>query len=450
MSKSKLHLLKELPKEKRDKFIKSLTETEAKALIESGEFLLRPEQKVPKELLEGKKRNWLIVSGRGWGKNFSATFNLFNLISNYGYQNIIYVGRTKEDVRDIIIDGPSGIKKNCPSNLRMEYEGHKNRIIFPDYDAVVRLRSGETPDSLRGPNTDLVIFDELAAYQYAQETWDNGQFGLRLNSRKGYPPVCIVTTTPRPIDLIKALIKDDNTIITTGSTYDNPDLSETFISYLKDKYEHTTLGRQELYGHILDNIEGALWNMDTIKRVDDKDRAKQLLDPSIYERIVISIDPAVTSHDDSDLTGIVTVGKLKDKYIVLDDSSGRYTAYEWAKKVKYLYDYYEADRVIGEVNQGGDLIESNLRSIDKNISYKSVRAYKGKYLRAEPIASLYEQGKVQHIKVFKELEDEMTTYVPGLSKKSPDRLDALVYAITELSQAKQINIPAGMGIPTRI
>lgn len=450
MSESKLHLLKKLPKDKKKKFINSLSEQEATVLLESGEFLLRPEQKIPPEVLEGKKRNWLIVSGRGWGKNFSATFNLFELIKNYGYQNIIYVGRTKEDVRDIIIDGPSGLKKNCPSDMKMEYEGHKNRIIFPDYDAIVRLRSGEIPDSLRGPNTDLVIFDELASYQYVQEVWDNGQFGLRLNSKKGHPPICIITTTPRPIDLIRDLIKSDTTYVTTGSTYDNPDLSDSFISYLKDTYEGTTLGRQELYGHILDNLEGALWKPDMIIHMDKKEEAKSLLDPSYYERIVIGVDPAVTNKESSDLTGIIVAAKKDNTFYVLEDATGKYSTNGWSEKVSYLYEKWEADRVIGEVNQGGDLIESNIRNSNYNISYKGVRAFKGKYLRAEPIAALYEQKRVKHIKVFTELEDQMTTFVPGITKKSPDRLDALVYAITELSQHKNIRIPAGMGIPNRI
>jgi phage terminase large subunit-like protein len=438
MSNSALHKLKSLSKDERKKFLKSLTESEQRVLFESSRFLLRPEQKVPKEVLEGKKRNWLIMSGRGWGKNFSATHNLFTLIRDYGYKNIIYVGRTKEDVRDIIIDGPSGLASNCPSDFRMVYSGHTNRVIFPEYNAVVRLRSGESPDSLRGPNTDLVIFDELASYQYPQETWDNGQFGLRLNSMEDYPPICIITTTPRPIDLIRNIVADDNTYITTGSTFDNPDLSSSFLTYLKEKYEGTTLGRQELSGEILNNIEGALWNLEMVKYGHD----------DVYERIVIAVDPAVTSKATSDETGIIVAGLSNEMYYILDDRSGRYTTNGWAEMVDYLYHFYEADKVIAEVNQGGDMVESTLRSVNKTIPYKAVRAYKGKYLRAEPISALYEQNKVCHVKRFPKLEDELTTYVPGITRQSPNRLDAMVYALTELQH--RIIAPPGMKVATTV
>lgn len=435
MSKSKLHLLRELPDAKKKKFLNSLSESEARALLSDYDMMLRPEQMIPEEMLSGKYRNWLIISGRGWGKNFSASKTLYKLIKDYGYKEVIYVGRTKEDIRDIIVDGPSGLRANCPPDMKFTYEGHRSRIIIDD--VVVKLRSGETPDSLRGPNTDLVIMDELAAYQYPDDTFDQAQMGLRLNSSKGFPPICIITTTPRPIDLIIKLTKDEeNTYVTRGKTYDNPDLSKSYLDYLKSRYENTTLGRQELYGEVLDRIVGALWNRELFLYSDEEKE---------YKRVVIAVDPAVTSGDDSDLTGIVVVGETDDyRFEVLEDASARYTPGEWAKKVVELYDKYDADRVIAEVNNGGDLVERNIRVESRNISYRQVRATKGKYTRAEPIAALYEKGLVLHKKMMAELEDEMVTYVPGVTKKSPDRMDALVWALTYLTSGDRIIAPDGM------
>lgn len=245
------------------------------------------------------------------------------------------------------------------------------------------------------------------------------------------------------------LNKRHDAIVLKLNYWDNPYFPEVLQKEMEwDKETNLSKYKHIWEGEIISAPEGALWDDKMIVHIDMKEMAKTLLDSS-YERIVIGVDPAVTNKETSDNTGIVVAGKKDDEFYVLEDASGKYTTYGWAEKVSYLYEKWEADRVIGEVNQGGDLIESNLRGANYNISYRGVRAYKGKYLRAEPIASLYEQKRVKHIKIFIELEEEMKTFVPGVSK-SPDRLDALVYAITELSTKKQIRTPAGMALPTQI
>lgn len=245
--------------------------------------------------------------------------------------------------------------------------------------------------------------------------------GLHL----GENPQCIVTTTPRPTPLIKSLINNSKTIITRGTTFDNEkNLSSHYMTQILNEFKSTQLGSQEIYGHILDQQEGALWKRNLIQY---NDHLKN------FKRIIIAIDPAETHHQHSDETGIITAGLgYDDKVYILQDDSGIYSPLEWGTKVHDVYRHYKADRIIAEINKGGDMVESILRNIDKNISYKSVRALRGKHLRAEPVVAFYEQQRVLHTKPFLKLEDQMCTYVPGFSRKSPDRMDALVWAVTEL------------------
>jgi phage terminase large subunit-like protein len=267
--------------------------------------------------------------------------------------------------------------------------------------------------------------DELAAWSRAQDTWDMMQFGLRL----GQHPQVLVTTTPKPTKLIRNILADDKTIISRGSTYDNAaNLAGTFLEAVRKQYEGTRLGRQELYAEILDEASGALWSRSLLASCEiDKDQVPDL------RRIVVSIDPAITSNAESDMTGIVVAGvDINGTAYVLEDATGRYTPQQWAAKAVELYNRYEADRVVAEKNQGGDMVKHTLLTECPTLPIRLVHASRGKMARAEPVSALYEQGKVKHVKGLNELEDQMVTWEPLGSLGSPDRLDSLVWSITDL------------------
>ena len=299
--------------------------------------------------------------------------------------------------------------------------------LFFENGARIKCFSAEEPERLRGPQHHRAWADELGAWRYQQETWDQMQFGLRL----GDQPQIVVTTTPKPTPLLRQLLTADNTYLTRGSTYDNlANLAPTMAATILAKYEGTRLGRQELYGEILEDVEGALW---TAQLIDDN----RVTDFPQLTRIVVAIDPAVTSGEDADETGIVVVGKGEDGHAyVLADRTIRDTPAAWARKaVQAFHDFGGIGTIVGEKNQGGDLIEMTVRSVEPGIPYKGISAKVGKRLRAEPISALYEQGRVHHVGNFRALEDQMTGWLPD-SGYSPDRLDALVHAIAELNLAK--------------
>ena len=288
--------------------------------------------------------------------------------------------------------------------------------------------SATEPDRLRGPQFHRAWCDELAAWRYP-ETFDQLMFALRL----GKNPQCIITTTPRPTPLIRRLLERNDVVVTTGSTFENEaNLASSTLAMLKEKYEGTTLGRQELYAEVLDNLEGALWNNSMI------DAARRPKDTKVeFTKVIVALDPAVTANADSDETGIVVVGKdALNKYYLLDDRSGKYTPDEWGRLSVELFYTWQANYIVAEVNNGGDLVERLIRSIDTSVGYRSVHASRGKMLRAEPISALYEQGKVHHLGVYPELESQMCTYTGDRPKPSPDRLDALVWGLTELSKSR--------------
>jgi phage terminase large subunit-like protein len=270
--------------------------------------------------------------------------------------------------------------------------------------------------------------DELAAWKDAQAVWDQAMFGLRVGKR----PRAIITTTPRPIPLLRALLKRDgqDVRVTRGSTYSNREhLPQSFLDQMEKQYAGTRLGRQELEAVLLDDNPGALWSHATV----ELSRLPVGASAMDCQRIVVGIDPAVSVGEDSDLTGIVVCGlDWRGDGVVLEDASGRYLPTEWASRAVGLYRKWNAERVVAEVNNGGAMVEATLRAIDRNVAFKAVHAAKGKYARAEPVSALYEQGRVHHVGLFPELEDEMTGYAPGVSGKSPDRMDALVWALTEL------------------
>jgi len=384
------------------------------------ELWAREKQLIP----EGLWDTWLIKAGRGFGKTRTGA-EVVRIWARTPGTIIHIVAPTASDARDVMVEGESGILAISPQYERPHYSPSNRRLTWPNGTKGI-LFSADEPDRLRGPQCHKAWADELAAWRYP-DAWDQLQFGLRL----GDHPQCVVTTTPRPTAIIKALVADERTVVTSGSTYENKsNLAESFITSIERKYEGTRLGQQEIYAEVLDNLEGALWKYDMISY---STTAPELM------RIVVAIDPAVTSKDGSDETGIIVAGIGFDGYLyVLDDVSGRYTPNEMGIRVVRLVDKWKADRAVAEVNQGGDMIETILRSIDPNISYRAVHATQGKRTRAEPIAALYEQKRVKHIGMFSALESQMTSW-DARSEKSPDRVDALVWAMTDLTeQTKQI------------
>jgi phage terminase large subunit-like protein len=375
---------------------------------------------------------WLILAGRGWGKTRTGAQD----IALYALRNpntiCAVVAPTHGDLRRVCFGGNSGllsiIPKECYSSS-VDYKGYSSSL------SEIRLFNGskivgyaaQEPERLRGPQFHRAWCDEIAAWRYP-EALDQLMFGLRL----GNNPKCVITTTPKPNKMIKSLVERDDVIVTTGSTFENEEnLAQSALDMLKRRYEGTTLGRQELYAEIIEELEGALWSNKLIEEARlHEDIEKELT------QIIVAIDPAVTNNEDSDETGIVVVGKdSNNEYYVLEDASGKYSPDGWARKAINCFYDWDADRIVAEVNNGGDLVERLLRGMDVNIPYRSVRATRGKMVRAEPVAALYEQRRVHHIGYFPELESQLCSYT-GETKPSPDRLDALVWGISEISRSK--------------
>jgi phage terminase large subunit-like protein len=363
---------------------------------------------------------WLILAGRGFGKTRTGAEWVRQEAKRHNYVNLI--GATADDARDIMIEGESGILAVCPRSERPRYIPSQRKLIWPN-GHVSLIFTADEPERLRGKQHEMLWADEVAAWRY-RESWDQAKFGLRLGSN---PQACL-TTTPKPSKLVKEIINDPDTIVTRGTTYDNrANLAPSFFSAIISKYEGTRLGRQELNAEVLEDNPGALWNM---KQID----ALRVLKAPDMKRIVVAIDPAVTSNADSDETGIVVAGKgVDDQYYILGDFSLIATPQGWAKTAINAYYDSKADRIIAEVNNGGDLVEAVLRQVDPNVSYRKVSASRGKMIRAEPIAALYEQGRVHHVGIHSALEDQQCDWNPMEPGYSPDRLDALVWAITDLS-----------------
>jgi predicted phage terminase large subunit-like protein len=366
----------------------------------------------------------MVLAGRGFGKTrLGAEWLAAKAILNDNIRCAI-VARTFQDVRQVCVEGVSGILGILKEYDALDTWNKASGVIELKNGSIIQTFSADSPDSLRGPQFHYAWTDELAAWQY-EDTWNQLQFGLRL----GEHPQTVITTTPRPTKLIKALIKRDTTEVTRGSTFDNAaNLSQTALLELQAKYGGTRLGQQELYGAILDDNPGALWRRTSIESARTEEH------PSLT-RIVVGVDPAVTSGDDSDSTGIVVAGMSADgHYYVLDDVTLKASPQEWATKAVEVYEKYKADRIVAETNNGGDLVIHLLQQVNPSVSTKKVTATRGKQMRAEPIAALYEQGRVHHVGYFTELEDEMCEFEPGITRNSPDRMDALVWALTELSE----------------
>lgn len=390
------------------------------AIDDDWRGLARPEQLPP----AGDWSFWVFMAGRGSGKTRGGSEETRRRAMASG-SRIALIAATAADARDVMVEGESEILSVCPSHDMPKYEPSKRRLTWAN-GSVATLFSAEEADRLRGPQHHFIWADELAAWRDAQSTWDMAMMGLRLGRR----PRALVTTTPRPIKLLRDLIKRDgkDVVVTRSTTYANRDnLAPTFFSQIITRYEGTRLGRQELNAELLEDIEGALWSLDMIEAA----RKPKDFTPDL-RRIVVAIDPAVSVSETSDATGIVVAGVGHDgRGYVLEDLSGKFSPTEWATRAVAAFNRHRADRIVAEANQGGAMVETTIRAVDKNVPVKLVHASRGKVTRAEPVSALYEQGRVHHIGCFPELEDEMTSFEPG-STNSPDRMDALVWALTEL------------------
>jgi phage terminase large subunit-like protein len=408
-------LFRTLPPSEQIERVNSISDAQAEALLFDWSWHARPNQILP----TGKWINWVILAGRGFGKTRTGAETVREWVKEYPYVNLI--GATADDARDIMIEGESGILGLCTKDERPRYLAHKSQLDWPN-GAKSLVFTADNPDRMRGKQHMKLWCDEVASWRYP-ESFDQAMFGLRL----GDNPQSIITTTPKPTKLIKELIKSPTSFVTRGTTYDNKNnLAGAFLQQIVSKYEGTRLGRQELNAEILDDNPGALWKRSQIDELRVKEAPK-------LRRIVVAIDPSVTSNADSDEAGIVVCGVGADDHgYVLADISMQGTPEEWARVAVDAYHYYNADRIIAETNNGGEMIETLLRMVNRSVPYKGIHASRGKVTRAEPISALYEQKKCHHVGNFPILEDQMCDYDAKTMKYSPDRMDALVWAFTEL------------------
>ncbi len=390
-------------------------------------FWARSKQIAP----DGDWSYWLLLAGRGFGKTRSITEWARHKAETMPGSRGAIVSSTAADARDIVVEGESGILAVCPPWDKPIYEPSKRRITWKN-GTIATLYTADEPNRLRGPNHHWALADELASWRYIDDAWSNLMFGLRL----GEHPQCGIATTPRPISQIRELLKDKSTATTRGSTYENRgNLAPAFLNRIISRYQGTRLGRQELNAEILDDTPGALWTHSLL----EKSRVKNHPD---LVRIVVAIDPAATSSEGSNETGIIVAGIDRNKHgYVLDDLTCQLSPAGWGEVAIKAFDKWGADRIVAETNNGGEMIEhvvttaardlynQKMRSSSR-IAFRGVRASRGKYTRAEPVSALYEQGRMHHVGMFAQLEDQLCSWVPG--EDSPDRLDATVWAFTDL------------------
>ncbi len=419
-------------------WIANLSEAEAKALPYEWPFWARPDQ------LPGDDdwRGWLILTGRGWGKTRTAAEFVRSRVEQGKARRVALVNDTAADVRDVMIEGPAGILSVCPPWDRPTYEPSRRQLTWPN-GAVAKCYAAEAPELLRGPEHDLAWADEPAKWKNLRKkdnnggtAWSNLMFGLRV----GDHPRWVATTTPRGLVFVKDLLQRANVHVTRGSSHDNrANLADDWYDDVIAPYEGTRLGRQEIGGEVLTDVPGALWTLSSIDEPRVPSSAVPLLD-----RLVIAVDPSGSGNPESDEVGIVAAGLGRDGHgYVLCDGSDHLSPSEWSSRAVELYRSMKADRILGEVNFGGDMVEHTVnvaaKDIGVTVAYSAVWASRGKAIRAEPVSALYTQKRVHHVGSFPKLENEMTTWVPGSGQRSPNRLDALVFALTNLL----VKLPAG-------
>lgn len=415
-----------------EKFLSNLTDVQLAALPFLFEFWALPHQLPP----DGAWRTWVILGGRGAGKTRAGAEWVRTMVEGQRpllagrAQRLALVAETIDQAREVMVFGDSGILAVSPPNQRPAWVPGRRLLVWPN-GAQAQLFSAHDPESLRGPQFDAAWVDELAKWRYADATWDMLQFGLRLGD---HPQVC-VTTTPRRVKILRDILDRDTTVTTHAPTQANSaNLAPGFLAEIEARYAGTALGRQEIDGVLMMDVENALWGQGLLATCQREEIPDQT-------RIVVAIDPPGTSHGGSDECGIVVAGVRMDgpvqnwcAYVLEDASISAARPSDWATAAISAMHRHSADRLVAEVNQGGDMVEAVIRQIDPLVPYRSVHASKGKVARAEPVAALYEQGRVKHARGLGALEDQMCqmTTAGYAGKGSPDRVDALVWALHDL------------------
>ena len=416
------------PEEQRA-FLADLDEASLLALPYIFEFWALPHQLPP----AGQWRSWVILGGRGAGKTRAGAEWVRSQVEGSRpmdvgrARRVALVGETFDQAREVMVFGESGILACSPPDRRPRWEATRRRLVWPN-GAVAQVFSAHEPEALRGPQFDAAWVDELAKWKKGQDTWDMLQFGLRL----GVNPQQVVTTTPKNVGVLRTLLEAPSTVSTHAPTEANRAyLAASFLEEVRTRYGGTRQGRQELDGVMLEDAEGALWSTAQL----EAGRVREL---PAFDRVVVAVDPPVTGHAGSDACGIVVVGVTTQgppqewRAVVIEDASVVASSPSaWAEAAIDALRRHGGDRLVAEVNQGGDLVESVLRQIDPMIPYRAVRASRGKIARAEPVAALYEQGRIAHAAGLGELEDQMCqmTAQGFQGTGRPDRVDALVWAI---------------------
>lgn len=429
-----------------DELIALLADPAMAALLYQWELWARPDQ-LPPPLAQGGVpwTTWLVLGGRGAGKTRAGAEWVRGLalgrppFATAPVSRIALVAETMADVREVMVDGVSGLLAIHPAHERPRWEAARRRLVWPN-GAVAQGFSAEDPESLRGPQFQAAWLDELAKWRRADATFDMLQFGLRL----GDQPRQMITTTPRPTPLVKRLLADPTTAVSRARTADNARLlAPGFLAAVLTRYGGTRLGRQELDGEILEDRPDALWSRSRLEA------AREAAPPPLV-RVVVAVDPPASSRVGADACGLVCAGIDREGivHVLADDSAAGLTPVQWASRAVALYQRFCADRIVVEVNQGGEMVRAVIAEVDGAVPVEPVRATRGKYLRAEPVAALYEQGRVRHAGAFPALEDELCDFAPeGLSNgRSPDRLDALVWAITALALGPRAPAPRVRGL----
>jgi phage terminase large subunit-like protein len=407
----------------RARALATLTAKEGAELLYDWEFWSRPDQKPP----PGDWIYWLILAGRGAGKTRAGAEAVREWIKGFPFVNL--VGPTHDDVRDVMVLGESGLMAICPAAERPQFSRNSARLVWPN-GAVSQLFSAEEPDRLRGKQHMKLWLDEVAAWNYP-DAFEQALLGLRLGDK----PQAVITTTPRPTKLIKRLVDDKDAIVTRGSTFDNsPHLAEAFLKRITARYQGRMIGRQELFAEIVEEAPGALWTRALIER----QRLTAGASAAVYSQIVIGVDPPAKSGASADECGIVVVGRTPEGaiHVIADLTSQGETPGQWSARVGVAFRRFKANRVVAEINNGGEMVVEVLRQSDANLPVRTVTATRGKFLRAEPVAAAYERGTVHHLGDFPKLEDQLCSLTPDFDARvsgfSPDRADALVWAIADL------------------
>lgn len=451
-------MLASLPPEQVNSALAQLSDKECDALVHDWPLWAREDQLPPSA---GGWQYWLSLGGRGAGKTRTGGEWVRDQVK-MGRRRIALVAPTAGDARDVMVEGESGLlnlswryDRDAAGKLMglPVFEPSKRRITWAN-GARATLFSAEEPERLRGPQHDAAWADELCAWRYQRDTWDMLMFGLRL----GDNPQMAITTTPKPQRLLKEILKDPGTVVSRASTYANrANLAPSFFQKIIARYEGTRLGRQEIEAQIIDDVPGALWSRSNI----EEHRTRKV--PADMRRVVVAVDPAVSSNEGSDENGIVVVGKGRDKRgYVLDDKTLQGSPLEWGRVAVLAHDAWEADCIVAEVNNGGDMVEQTIQVAAQMLAaegkrkgpaprVKKVRATRGKVVRAEPISALYEKGQVSHVGTYPQLEDQLCAFTTDFDRKqqgySPDRLDALVWAFTEaMVSGKEAPMVAGISL----